>query len=86
MPIIAAFLGMLIRVFHSDHPPPHIHVEYGEFGAIVEIQTGRILKGKLPPRVLRLLREWLKGKRKEILAAWKEAQEHKIPRKIKAIE
>ena len=31
MPILAAFFGMMIRVFHADHEPPHIHVQYVEF-------------------------------------------------------
>ena len=42
MPIISAFFGMIIRIFHADHAPPHLHVEYGEFQAIVKIQTGAI--------------------------------------------
>lgn len=46
MPVIAAFLGMIVRVYHSDHNPPHIHVQYGDYEAIFEIKSGRILYGR----------------------------------------
>lgn len=86
MPIIAAFFGMVIRMFHSDHNPPHIHVQYGEFDAIVKISTGVTMRGKLPARLGRLLKEWLKLHRHEIMKAWEDAQANKMPRRIKPME
>lgn len=86
MPIIAAFFGMLIRVYHSDHEPPHIHVQYGEFNAIVEIATGDIMKGRLPKRLQRVLIEWLRERRGEIMRAWDDAMMHRIPKKIRPLE
>lgn len=85
MPVIAAFFGMLIRVFHSDHDPPHLHVQYGEFEAIIEIKTGK-LKGKFPKRLERLLQEWLKLRREEVMKAWVDACDHKLPRRIKPLD
>ncbi|QEA12394.1 DUF4160 domain-containing protein [Comamonas sp. SCN 65-56] len=29
MPTIAIFFGIIVRMWHDDHPPPHIHVESG---------------------------------------------------------
>jgi len=49
MPGIAAFYGMLIRIYHGDHNPPHFHVQYGEINAIVEFKSVKLLHGKLPP-------------------------------------
>lgn len=86
MPIIAAFFGMVIRVFHADHPPPHVHVEYGEWAAIVQISDGKVLQGRLPPRLLRLLREWLCERRANVLRTWEDAQAHRSPRKVKPLE
>jgi hypothetical protein len=57
MPILSIFFGIVIRMFHDDHPPPHFHAEYGEFAAVIDIATGRVLGGRLPPRVARLVEE-----------------------------
>ncbi len=85
MPVIAAFLGMIIKVFHSDHPPPHIHVQYGEFEASVEIHSGVIMKGKLPKRIQRILKEWIKLRHFELRRAWEIAQENKNPKRIQGL-
>ena len=34
MPTIAIFFGIIVRMWHDDHPPPHIHVEYQGFEAV----------------------------------------------------
>ncbi len=86
MPILAIFFGIIVRVFHGDHPPPHIHVQYGEYMAIVDIRSGKTLKGKLPGRVGKILREWLTLRRKEVLKGWREAQEYQTPSRIKPLE
>ena len=86
MPIIAVFLGIIIKIFHEDHPPPHVHVQYGEYEAVVEIKTGDIMKGKLPKRVRQIVRNWVKNKQFELRRAWQVAQENKIPKKIEGPE
>jgi hypothetical protein len=43
----------VVRMFHDDHPPAHFHVEYGEHRAVIEVATGRVLHGRLPPRLRR---------------------------------
>ena len=48
MPILSVFFGIIVLMWHDDHPPPHIHVEYQGFEALVQIQTGQVSKGKLP--------------------------------------
>ena len=35
MPILSIFFGIVVRMWHDDHPPPHIHVEYQGFEALV---------------------------------------------------
>lgn len=77
---------MIVRVFHSDHNPPHIHVQYGEYEASVEIRTGKLMQGKLPPRLYKLLRAWLRLRRGDVMAAWQEAKKHKMPRRVKPME
>jgi hypothetical protein len=39
MPEVARFYGIVIKVFFGDHPPPHFHAIYGEYNALVNIDS-----------------------------------------------
>lgn len=65
---------MVIRMFVKDHPPPHFHVRYAEHAARIEIATGEVIDGSLPPRATRLLREWTEARRPELEANWRRAE------------
>ena len=39
MPELSRFFGIIIRMFYSDHEPAHFHVIYGEYEALMEIET-----------------------------------------------
>jgi hypothetical protein len=82
MPIISIFFGIIIRMFHDDHPPAHFHAEYGEHAAVIDIATGQILGGRLPPRVARLVEEWRRLHVRKLQRAWKEARRAKQPKRI----
>jgi hypothetical protein len=86
LPILSAFFGIVIKIYHGDHPPPHIHVEYGEFEAQFDIINGRLLAGKLPPRAQKLVKEWLKLRKNEVIKAWKIAERLENPPRIKPLE
>ena len=86
MPVISVFFGIVVRMFHQDHNPPHIHVQYGEYNAIVAIKTTKLLHGKLPPRVLKILREWMGLRKSELELAWAKATVMKNPNRIKPID
>jgi len=86
MPVISTFLGIVVRVYHDDHNPPHVHVQYGEFEAIVEIATGRMLSGRLPPRVKRLVLEWLQLRRAAVKRAWTLARKHRTPPRVRPLD
>jgi hypothetical protein len=58
MPTLSTFFGIIIRMCHDDHPPPHIHVEYQGFEALVDIASGRISAGDLPRKVAAIVQEW----------------------------
>lgn len=57
MPILSVFFGIIVRMWHDDHPPPHIHVEYQGFEALIILKTGQIFKGKLPNKVAAIVQE-----------------------------
>jgi hypothetical protein len=51
MPEISRFLGIIITMYYSEHPPPHFHVRYGEHKAVVSVDPPALIRGILPPRV-----------------------------------
>jgi len=74
MPIISHFFGIYVRMYHDEHPPPHIHVEYHGHEALVGIVGGDILQGHLPSRALRLVREWCAEHEAELMKNWTRAE------------
>ncbi len=58
MPTLSIFFGIIVRMWHDDLPPPHIHVEYQGFEALVEIASGDVREGELPRKVAAITKEW----------------------------
>jgi len=50
MPELCRFYGIIIRMYFDDHAPPHFHAFYGEYQALMNIETLAVLRGHLPPR------------------------------------
>ena len=46
-------------VYFRDHAPPHFHAQYAGEEAVIAIADGRVIRGEIPDRALRLVREWL---------------------------
>ena len=78
MPVLSRFYGIIIRMYfqQAEHNPPHIHVLYGEDMAAIDIQTGEVLEGYLPPKALVMVREWASIHKSDLLHMW-ETQEFK---------
>lgn len=74
MPRLAAFYGIVIWMYRPDHPPPHLHAQYGEHVAQIELGTMRVINGSLPPRALRLVRQWARRHPQELAENWDRAQ------------
>ncbi len=49
MPELCRFYGIIIRMYFSDHPPPHFHALYAGQVIKIEIGTLRVIAGRLPP-------------------------------------
>lgn len=86
MPILATFFGIIVRMWHDDHPPPHIHVEYQGFEALVNIQTGDVAQGRLPNKAAMLVRDWCAVHREELLANWERAQRFESLERIRGAD
>ena len=78
MPVLSRFYGLTIRMYfqQAEHNPPHIHALYDDEMAAVEIRTGKVLEGHLPPKALTMVQEWIGIHKNELLNIW-ETQEFK---------
>jgi hypothetical protein len=74
VPRLSAFYGIVIYMYRPDHPPPHFHAQYGEHVAQIALGSLEVLSGSLPPRALRLVREWAGLHADELAANWDLAQ------------
>jgi hypothetical protein len=72
MPVLSRFYGIVIRMYfqQAEHNPPHIHALYGEDMAALNIQTGEVLEGSLPPKALAMVREWTNLHKDDLLQIW----------------
>ncbi len=73
-------------LLYNDHNPPHFHAKYGDFEAIIAIDSGEIVEGRLPPRVLGLVQEWREYHRSELAEDWDLARDRRALKKIKPLE
>lgn len=58
MPTISMFYGILIQMYFYDnkkHHSPHIHAEYGDHHASIDITDGTLLAGSLPSAKMKLV-------------------------------
>ena len=85
MPRLSAFYGLVIYLYWRDHQPPHFHAEYGEHEALIVIADGRVYAGSLPPRALRLVREWRRLHVEELERAWELAALREDPGTIEPL-
>ena len=74
MPEVSRFLGIVIRMYRDEHPPPHFHAIYGEFSAQLSIRPAAIIQGYLPARVLGYVIEWATLHEQELLRCWDAAR------------
>ncbi len=82
MPTISQFYGILIRMFFSEHAPPHFHASYGDSQATIDITALRILQGSLPRRAQELVLDWAELHQGELLENWRLCAEKQPPKKI----
>jgi uncharacterized protein DUF4160 len=86
MPRISSFLGITIAMFWNerDHPVPHFHAEYAGDTASIGID-GTVIAGSLPPRQLRLVKQWSALHREELLENWERARQDKPLERIEPL-
>ncbi len=86
MPEISRFYGIIIAMFFDDHNPPHFHARYGGEKVVIEIETLRVLEGRLSPRALGLVIEWASQHSDELLKNWELAKNNQNPKNIEPLK
>ena len=84
MPTIRMFFGIIIRMYcgKGEHNPPHFHVYYNEFKALVDIHKSEIIEGNLPKKQSKLVLAWAEIHKEELIADWQLAMNGELPFKI----
>ncbi len=86
MPEISRFFGIVIRMFFTEHNPPHIHAEYQGRKAVFDLR-GNAAHGDLGSRTaVRLVREWIDLHVDELREDWELAQAGREPKKIRPLD
>lgn len=62
----------------NEHPPRHIHIKYGEYVAVMELENMNIIEGSLPKRCRQLVREWAELHQQELIEMWETQKFHPI--------
>ena len=70
MPTISQFYGIVIRMYWMDHARPHIHAFYSGYEAAFSVSPAAHVKGKFPKNAKRLVLEWVRLYRNELLDDW----------------
>lgn len=80
MPEITRFYGITIKMyfFQKEHNPPHIHIIYGNYVAVMDIKSLNIIDGEIPEKAYNLVKEWVNIHKNEILKIWNTQQFKKI--------
>jgi hypothetical protein len=79
MPEISRFLGIVVAMYFAEHNPPHFHVKYNEYAAVMSIAELNVMEGRLPARVRGLVEEWAEIHREVLLEMWNTKEFHRVP-------
>ena len=82
MPEICRFDGIVVKMFYSDHNPPHFHAEYAEFIVEIDIRTLRVRHGLMPNRQQRRILRWARNHQSDLMDAWDLVRAGQTPQKI----
>jgi hypothetical protein len=84
MPTICMFQGIIVRMYcnKSEHNPPHVHIYYQDYSAILDINKCEITEGDFPVKQTKLVLAWAELHKEELLANWKIATNGELPFKI----
>jgi hypothetical protein len=68
----------VISMYFNEHNPPHFHIRYNEYRAVINIRTLNIMDGHLPARVRGLVEEWAEMNQQELIVMWESKDFHQL--------
>lgn len=71
-----------MAMYYRDHNPPHIHVLYQGYEALIAIEDARVLHGRLPPTAMLVVRRWMTLRRDALLENWARVRRHETLERI----
>jgi hypothetical protein len=82
------FYGIIIRLYFApgEHNPPHFHVYYNEYTAVVNINSCEVIEGELPNKQRKLVLAWAELHKDELLADWNLVMNGEQPFKIQPLQ
>jgi hypothetical protein len=86
VPTISRFHGITIQMFFKEHGVAHFHARYGGQIAVFAVQSLELLRGELPGRHERLVRQWAALHRDELMRNWELARAGKPLEAIEPLE
>jgi hypothetical protein len=86
MPYVSMFFGIIVRMFHNEHNPPHFHAEYQGQQGVFDFD-GNMTHGSMRSRTARrLIREWAELHRDELVQNWERAANRQEIERIAPLE
>lgn len=82
MVTVSKFQGVSIILWINDHGEPHFHARYAEYEFVVALNPVRITEGSAPRRIEKLVLEWAKLRRHEMLENWYRLRRDEPARKV----
>ena len=81
IPVITRFYGLTSKMYllGKEHNPPHIHILYGEYNAVIDLQALKLMEGDLPGKGLSMAMEWATLHRDELLEMWSTQNFRQLP-------
>jgi uncharacterized protein DUF4160 len=83
VPRLIEFEGVQIVMYTNDHWPPHFHAICGDDGAKIEVFTGKVRAGNLPPATMKRVQDWRKKRIWDLSKAWTRIRLGRSPRNIR---
>ena len=72
-------------MYWKDHSPPHFHAKYQDQEITMDINTGKV-SGYLGKRAVKLVNEWRKKHKRELLEDWELARNRSLLKNIEPLE
>ena len=71
---------------NKQHNLPHIHVRYQDEQAVLSIDEGELLDGRLPRKQLKMVQAWIEIHKEELQLDWQLAVNGEDPFRIAPLQ